>query len=224
MACCTPNTGSASWRVGVLEIGPERAVHRLALQHVRVAVGRMQHVGPDVAGGRQVGRELVDELRQRALGVHIGDAAEVLAGLVDLGDVHQGCGRARRDDRCACGQVRQSGLHGIDRADQVGIDHIGPRLNLWLALHARDAGLCDNDIELAELGETCSRAARTWAASRTSALTATIRRPCFSTRRTVSSRSSAVAIGYPIVEMSSHRSMAMMSAPSSARRTAWLRP
>src|ERR1700728_1053884 len=42
--------------------------------------------------------------------------------------------------------------------------------------------------------------------------------------RAVSSRSSGVAIGYPMVSMSRHTSTAMMSAPSSASRTAWLRP
>ncbi len=104
--------------------------------------------------GGQVSCEFVDELGQRALRVHVGDTAEILAGLVDLGDVHQRRRRARRDDRCAVGQVRQRGLHGVDRADEIGIDHIRPCLNLWFALHSGDTSLRHNDIELAELGET----------------------------------------------------------------------
>ncbi len=47
--------------------------------------------------------------------------------------------------------MRHCSLHGIDGADQVGVDHIGPGLSLRLTLHAGDTGLRDDDIDLAEL-------------------------------------------------------------------------
>src|SRR3712207_2873854 len=70
-----------------------------------------------------------------------------------------------------------------------------------------------------------STAARRAAVSRTSACVATIRRSSFSTCRTVSARSSGVAGGYIwMLSTGPQRSTAMMSAPSWASRTAWLRP
>ncbi len=69
-----------------------------------------------------------------------------------------------------------------------------------------------------------SRTALSAAWSRTSACLATIRRSSASTSLTVSARSSGVAIGYSTVGICSHRSTAMMSAPSWASRIAWLRP
>ena len=69
-----------------------------------------------------------------------------------------------------------------------------------------------------------SRTALSAAWSRTSACVATIRRSSASTSLTVSARSSGVAIGYSTVAICSHRSTAMMSAPSCASRMAWLRP
>src|SRR5580700_748863 len=69
-----------------------------------------------------------------------------------------------------------------------------------------------------------SNAVRRPPSSRTSAWAATIRRSSASTSLTVSARSSSVAPAYGIPGMSSHTSTAMMSAPSWASRTAWLRP
>src|SRR6185503_13219193 len=69
-----------------------------------------------------------------------------------------------------------------------------------------------------------STAARSAAPSRTSVSDATIRRSSASTCLTVSARSSDVDIGYGTESICLHRSTAMMSAPSSASRIAWLRP
>src|SRR5690348_7793866 len=69
-----------------------------------------------------------------------------------------------------------------------------------------------------------SNAARSPASSRTSAWRATIRRSSASTALTVSARSSGVAIGYATLAIWAQMSTAMMSAPSSASRIAWLRP
>src|ERR1700728_2038256 len=69
-----------------------------------------------------------------------------------------------------------------------------------------------------------SNAARRPPSSRTSACRATIRRPSASTSLTVWSRSWGVAIGYGTVSIWRQMSTAMMSAPSWASRTAWLRP
>src|SRR3954451_11007568 len=70
-----------------------------------------------------------------------------------------------------------------------------------------------------------STAAFSAAVSRTSALVATIRRSSASTWRTVSARSSSVAGGYIWIDSTGPAmSTAMMSAPSCASRTAWLRP
>ncbi len=60
--------------------------------------------------------------------------------------------------------------------------------------------------------------------SRTSAWTATMRRPSSLTSRSVSARSSCEDMGYGFDGMSRQMSTAMMSAPSWASRTAWLRP
>ena len=60
--------------------------------------------------------------------------------------------------------------------------------------------------------------------SRTSAWCATILRSQSSTSRTVSCRSSGVAMGYATESICAQMSRAMMSAPSSASRTAWERP
>ena len=70
----------------------------------------------------------------------------------------------------------------------------------------------------------CSTTACRAARSRTSACRATMRRSRASTSLTVCARSSGVAIGYGTLSTCAHRSTAMMSAPSSASRTAWLRP
>ena len=51
-----------------------------------------------------------------------------------------------------------------------------------------------------------------------------MRAPVSSTSFTVAARSSAVAIGYGTDAIWSHRSTAMMSAPSEASFTAWARP
>lgn len=69
-----------------------------------------------------------------------------------------------------------------------------------------------------------STAACNDARSRTSAFDATICPPTASTAATVAARSSSVARPYGAPGTSSRRSMPMMAAPSSARRTAWLRP
>src|SRR5580704_3987172 len=69
-----------------------------------------------------------------------------------------------------------------------------------------------------------SSARRSDAGSRTSATFATMRLSSFSTCSTVSCRSASVLMGYPTVAIWSQISTAIMSAPSSARRKAWLRP
>jgi hypothetical protein len=60
--------------------------------------------------------------------------------------------------------------------------------------------------------------------SRTSARDRMARRPVFSIRTVVSSRSAWVAIVYDVVSTSASESTRMMSAPSSARRMARERP
>ena len=49
--------------------------------------------------------------------------------------------------------MRQSDLDGVDGADQVGVDHVYPGLQLRLALHACDTGRRHDDVEPAELGD-----------------------------------------------------------------------
>ena len=47
--------------------------------------------------------------------------------------------------------MRQRDLDGVDGADQVGVDDVGPGLHRRIALHARDACLGDDDVQAAEL-------------------------------------------------------------------------
>jgi hypothetical protein len=44
-------------------------------------------------------------------------------------------------------------LDGVDGADEVGVDAVGPRLHRRGALHGGDAGLGDDDVEVAQLGD-----------------------------------------------------------------------
>ena len=69
-----------------------------------------------------------------------------------------------------------------------------------------------------------STAARTAWKSRTSATVPSIVAPAASTSAIVSFSSSRLAIGYPLAGMSAQMSIPMMSAPSPASRSAWLRP
>ncbi len=92
-------------------------------------------------------------LRDEPLGDHVAHAAGIAAGVRLVVCVHERCGRRRRDDRRALLQVRECDLDGVDGAHEVGVDAVGPGLHRGLALHGRDAGLCDDDVELAELGE-----------------------------------------------------------------------
>ncbi|MDT5349615.1 MAG: hypothetical protein QOH91_2902 [Mycobacterium sp.] len=50
--------------------------------------------------------------------------------------------------------MRQRDLDRVDGTDQVDIDHVAPRLQCRPAFHAGNAGPCDHDVELAELGES----------------------------------------------------------------------
>ncbi len=49
--------------------------------------------------------------------------------------------------------MRQRDLDGVDGADQVGVDAVGPGLHRWLAFHGGDTGLGHDDVDLAELGQ-----------------------------------------------------------------------
>ncbi len=49
--------------------------------------------------------------------------------------------------------MRKCHLDRVDGSDQVGVDDIAPRLQRRLAFHPGDAGLRDDDVDLAEFGE-----------------------------------------------------------------------
>ena len=92
-------------------------------------------------------------------------------------------------------EVRQRDLDGVDGADQVGVDHVDPGRHVRGALHARDSGRRDDDVELAQLGDAVVERRLQLAAVATSTFAVTTRWPVFSTNCAVSSRSSGVAIG-----------------------------
>jgi len=68
--------------------------------------------------------------------------------------VHVRRGRAGRDDRGTLAERGQRHLDRVDRADQVGVDHVRPGLQRRIALHRGDPGLCHHDVEPAQLGDS----------------------------------------------------------------------
>jgi hypothetical protein len=97
--------------------------------------------------------QVVHEARHHPLGHHVGDAAGVGAHLLHRQRVHEGGGGAGGDDRGARLQVRQRRVDGVDDADPVRVEHVGPGLQGIFALLADDAGVGDHDVKLAELGD-----------------------------------------------------------------------
>ena len=47
--------------------------------------------------------------------------------------------------------MRKRNVDRIERADEVGVDDVDPRLQRRFTFHARDAGLRHDDVEMAEL-------------------------------------------------------------------------
>ncbi len=180
----------------VLQVGPERLVHRLALQHVGVAVRRVDDVGADAAR-RELGREVVDVLRQqplrdagrpsrpgrrrgcRFLATSISAAVEPVA-MIEAPSLR--CGSATW--MALMVPIRLVLMH-VDPGLQSRLDPSCPR--------CRPAATTMSSLP--NSARPSSSALRSWAASRTSAFAVTIRWPVFSTNCAVSSRSSGVAIG-----------------------------
>ena len=141
----------------------------------------MNDVGADAAR-RELGREVVDVLREQPLRVQVGGAARVGAGLVVLGDVHQRRGGAGGDDRGALAEVRQRDLDGVDGADQVGVHHVDPGLHVGGSPFMPAIPACATTMSsLPSSAMPSSSADFSWPASRTSAFAVTTRCPVFST-------------------------------------------
>ncbi len=221
MACWTPNTGSASARVGCSRSGRnDRYIGSLCSMSVLQFVG-MQRVGAD-ASRRDVQREFVDAAGRwhawrRRTRRHRDPCRARRPWLVSIRAAVEPVAMIEAPS-LRCGK---RGVDRVDGADQVGVDDIGPRLRPRLALHAGDTGLRDDDVDLAELGQHP-------APGRPSPARPRARRPGRRRCAGLASRRAGRFLrdlpgspsAYPIDSMFRQMSTAMMSAPSDARRTA----
>src|SRR5690348_166130 len=201
----------------------QEPLHHLVDHHRGVHAGGVHRVDPDVVLG-EVRRVRAHEADHAVLA---GGVAEAAAGLA--ADALEPGGRAGQHDRPAAAlldQPRHGHLDGVPDAGEVDVDDVSPGRDPVLVLRAHRAmpALASTMSTPPSCATPSSRTALSAAWSRTSACLATIRRSSASTSLTVSARSSGVAIGYSTVGICSHRSTAMMSAPSWASRIAWLRP
>ena len=207
----------------VLQVGAEQSVHRVVLDHRRVDVRRVDEL-TRIERLAQLDRERAHQADDAVLGRRRSGRR--------AGTALQAGGRAGEDDRAAaaaCDQVRDRRLDGLPHAGQVDVDHVLPDVFVQSCAAGRRRCRCRRWPRRCRAGRAPRPRRRRAAFSagevadvdargddppverldQRGGLGQILRRGRRARRRRRS--------GW-------QRSMAMMSAPSSASRTAWLRP
>jgi amidase len=137
-------------RVRHLRVLGEELGHRVVDDHGRVHAGGVHRVHPDAVLGEGVGVG-AHEPHDAVLGRGVAEAAA--GGAADAVDPR---GRAGQHDRAAPAALlhrRDGGLHGVEHAGEVDIDHVLPGAVLLMQRHGRDAGVRQHDVDRADLGD-----------------------------------------------------------------------